>query len=548
MLSTSLSLLSLDHKLSRFESLPNVAFGTVLDQLNRMTGSNGIVNDSDIPVIMKNVFNLACTSKTLYRAVNNSIVTKALLDSLARKYLKTPRYLAAKLDTVGARKWIWDYIHINKFHETYAAIQEIYKLAADVQKEANKANLKFKMSEGRKGWPSPNPFYYQTKTGFLLHASTSPHALSTPFGEIKIYGGGLANDSLSILEIFIKQLDATFEEMSFGGCRKPADREQNYKILISDLKSKKLRKLSFKDGIKISEAELEKEKDSHNIIFNSYCGNDSVYKIRRVGNQVMPEVTYHAKNSQLEYEFVNTMWEMLEKARLGKNPIAKEIVKKDIRMVSAETSRPRTFSEITQKAIHLIEELSQQPLFPEKRWISTPSKVLPLKNYSDARCVELLNDASKKFLEKDAHWHIRAFGCGNDRISLKGKDLGDGLEIWLYDTDKTCSLATLKSAYDSVLSQLGLNWDRANLKDYPNILHTESEENFILFIKEIMFPGEECLLRFIADEMGLSKYIKVSSYWKNKSGPDRSQLLYIWVKKDKFDEVRKKFNLRRSEL
>ena len=153
---------------SLLERLPLAQLGIVLGQLVRGTGTEGIVNDADVPIILRNIHSLACTSKTLYHAVNDPLVVEILLNFLAVKQKQPAAHFAAELNTIGTRRWVWSYILQNNYDETYAIIQDIYEIAARIKKEARNAGLIFNVADGRETEPEPDPCTYQTQTGFLL--------------------------------------------------------------------------------------------------------------------------------------------------------------------------------------------------------------------------------------------------------------------------------------------------------------------------------------------------------------------------------------------
>src|SRR5262249_50312862 len=148
--------------------------------------------------------------------VNNTKAVTLLLQSLFEKYEISCEELAAKLNTPGARKWLWDYILINGDDKAYEVIQRIYDMALSIKKEAEVAGLPFHYLETR-GYPEP--LYHQTKQGFFLFIYKTPQFLATPFGKITIYNRGSSSDNadFSVAELFIRRLDAIFESFAYGG-------------------------------------------------------------------------------------------------------------------------------------------------------------------------------------------------------------------------------------------------------------------------------------------------------------------------------------------
>src|SRR5579864_2179950 len=171
-----------DIRSASLEMLPtDILTCIVLPYLNDMTGSQGIHNKADIPVIMRNVTHLSLTCRNMYQIVNSEIFISAFLEVLKKRYQKSEAYMAVTLDTPGARRWLWNHINTNGYKEIYDTIQDIYALAATISKKAKDAGLCFNAADGRESHPSPNPYYYQTQTGFFLNTNPIPRRLATPF-------------------------------------------------------------------------------------------------------------------------------------------------------------------------------------------------------------------------------------------------------------------------------------------------------------------------------------------------------------------------------
>jgi hypothetical protein len=535
----------LNHQTALFELVPVDIIGNILDQLNRVTGSKGIINDADLPVVMRYARSLACTSKTMASNVHHPDVTDLFLESLSHKYGESNEHLAALLNTTGARQWIWNYIKKKGDDKAYQVIQEIYELASDVLKEAKHAGLKFEYSEGRKGWPGPNPLYYQTKQGFALYIDHSPSHLATPFGQITIYGDGVSsgNSLLSITEVFIRRLNAVFQHMVGTNSLGIGGNEQIYEIAASSGQDT-IRKISEKEIKQISIEELRNKTGTQNLITTKQYGNCTVYTIREVKGKKAPDLIVHdAKNSIRSIELITRIWEMLEANRLGQDPIAKKIEPQQVvsRSESVKNTLFNNISEISQWGIEWVIKLEQQDLFSGKTWITDKTKVLVMKHYNDARIIEILNSAAKQFLDKGSERSIHSFGYGNNCRFLNKKDLGHGIELWIREQSIPCDIHILKSAYDSVIKSMGQNWVRSELKNYPAILHTESEEDYILFVKqEKIVYEEDVFIRFLADPLDLSQSISCYGSWTDKSVSG----IYLWIKKSHVEKTLAALNIR----
>jgi hypothetical protein len=526
---------SLSYRPNYFEQLPDVLVGHILGQLNTVTGSQEVVNEADIPVIMRYISNLACTSKKMAFKVNHPYTTHVFLKSLSDKYGQSREHFAALLNTVGTRRWMWENIKEKGDDQVYQVIQDIYELAADASKEAKNAGLVFEYS---KGWPAPLLYYRQTKQGFVLYTNYSPSHMVTPFGEVRLYGNGIShgNSALSVSELFIRRLKAAFTGIVEGESRMKGT---NYVITASG--SDTIREISPEEKKQISEEELKNKVGTQDLIVNNVAGNHSTYNIREVKGKKVPDVVLHeSRQSQRGHEIIGMIWEMLEANRLGLDPIAKKIEQVRVPAVIKEPFL-KNILEVCQWAIELLIKLEQQQLICSREtWSSRKTKLLTLECYNDARALEVLNDAAKKFLNKGSEWIVQTFGCVNDHRSLNGKDLGSGVELWIYEERTPCGINELKIAYDSVIKSISQNWIKSELKDHPGILYTESEEDYILFVKkENTLDKENLLIRCLANLLGLSKSVSCGNDWKDKSLSG----MYLWIKKDGLEKTLKVLNI-----
>lgn len=306
------------------EQLPPENFGKILQQLPNVIGSIGVPNEADIPLTMGYMQNLACTSKRIYSYVHDPYITKLFFCSLAKKYCVAPESFAAELNTEAARIFLWNYIKESKLDEDYNVIQNIYSLASSVLQEAKEAEVLFNYFEGRKQSPLPNPLYYQTKSGVVLYCNSAPNHIATPFGEIIIFNGGSSsgNSHISASEVFIKRLNATFEKITEKDL---GITNSNYYEISNSLESNQIRKINPEEFRPIHKQDLENKKGSKNLILDLYPGNYSVYKINEIYGKILPEPICHSAGNQMRsFTLVRTVWEMLEKNRLGKDPISKE--------------------------------------------------------------------------------------------------------------------------------------------------------------------------------------------------------------------------------
>lgn len=513
--------------MNSLELLPTPIMGHVLDQLNRVTGSKGIVNKADISVLMRYTCNLACTSKEIAAQVSHPNVTQIFLQSLSDKYGQSCEHFAALLNTISARKWLWEYIRREGDDQVYQVIQDIYRLAGDVLQEAKNAGLEFDCSEGRNEWPSPNPCSFQTKQGFVLYNNYSRCHIRTPLEEIELYSVDVYKgcSPYSISEILIKRLNAVFVHTQGLLLY-----ENPFEIVASG--SDTIRKISPEEIKEISKEEAESKKGTQNLITGR-----SAYNITEVnGKKVQEAVWYDKKQARRSHELIQMIWEMLEANRLGQDPIAKPITLKEVK-ASEAIKEPicKNIGEVSEWGVALAAKLQDQPIFSEKQ--SGHTKLMVLERGADA--LATLNFFARQFSDKDSAWIIYAFGDGLDRRTLNGEDLDKGIELCISNEHSPCDLNTLKKAYDLSIHSISQNWVKSDLKDHPAILCTKSEEDYVLFVKKDTLICEEYrLINKIADLLGVSEAISCNGHWEGQNSGT-----HLWIRKDNLEKTLKALNI-----
>lgn len=516
---------------SPFERLPTSLVGHTIDFLNWMTGSFGIVTSVDIPVIIRKIRCLASTSRSMYTHIRSEEVIRTLLKSLSLKYNQPPENFAVLLPAKSAQKWLWNYIDKkNGYGEAYQIIQAIYHVGCTVLQEAKNEGLTDEDDDFRPEMLDlhPNAYYGRTKQGFVFCHDQGPSHLATPFGKMPFTAFSSGRFSgIAASEVLIRRLNAVFAGMDL------AKGEQEIHEIEASSESLLFREISPQDKKKISVEELESKKGTQNVIEGTSYENCSAYDIRNVGKELVPAVKWFAPDeSQLSYEAIKRIWEMLEDRR--KKNLGLELSSLDppssrhTPVASNRIEKPlfKNVLEVGSSVIELLRKLEDQSISSEgggKRW--------SLTSLDYAQLIQALNNLSSLVLSK-----------GLDRLILPYVDRVKsdcGIELWRRPT--SCDLNALQQAYDSVIQNISQNWIQSELKDYPNILHPQSEEDYLLFIKkEKIMNGESDFISRLASQLGLSNSIHCSNSWKNK---DSSAALYLWIKKEKVDEVLKAFNI-----
>jgi len=213
-------------------------------------------------------------------------------------------------------------------------------------------------------------------------------------------------------------------------------------------------------------------------------------------------------------------------------------------------NEPKATCKTAEDCIVLLDQLDNQPLFNGSGSVwSKECKVLPLKHWYDCLMIEILCINAEKKLGRQQAWHVRNFGAGDNILRDKnGKNLGEGITEWLHKDyiPTRCSLEKLKHVFDDLVKQMTTNWIQTTLNEYPDILHTKSEEEWSLFIKpEVLFKEADLIIIFAsAFNIYNDKDVSCDDHWKKPSGDfELRDTLYLWIKKKSYDKVIKALNL-----
>jgi len=519
---------------SRIEELPAETLGHVLKYINIFTGSDGIRNEKDVRVAMKYVGNLALTSKRMYALVNDLIAARTFIESLSHKYGSSPEYFAALWDTPGARRWLWQRVGENGDKESYQIIQSVYEVASQVKKEAQEAGLPFDLAEGRIGWPSPMSTQNQTESGFELYVGNGISHLLTPFGEIKIFGGGITKyySNFSVAEVMIRRLGATFQGLS---PEREMERIYSYEVDPVSDRADTIRKITDVDEIRshVPFQDVERIKGTRTLVINS-C-NWSVYHMSCVAGRPIPPPTWHASTEdQRKWTLIQKIWDMLEMERLGEDPTLKKVDVEEVALKrsrkEAEVAKIQNLPEMAQYAANVMRRLFEQPvlMYPD---CLLASQRLMMDDFYEAKVIEQLSDESQG--ERKTHF-IRGF-MGKE----KGLTNGYFLERTVVSTIPPPPIMdNLEQTYLEILLRISAGWQKADLKNYPHILAKESEEEWDLFIKLVPMHMEALFLSCLASPLGISKSIHCNDTWSMGDPFGAAKPLYLWIRKSEQKRVK----------
>lgn len=509
---------SINQQICGFDNCSNDIIGNILGQIVHVTTSS-IFNKKDIPVIFRNASRLSITCKSIFAKVEDLTTTDIFLKSLSNKYSKPYEYFAARFNTTTSRTWLWKMITRNGDFETYQAIQDIAKITLDIIEEADSAEIQFTQNDWR-------IIYYtdlQTVNGFSLMIYQAPHYIITPFGKMKIFEGGSFFDaninsrdpSRLISALFMQRLNAVFNRVQT---------DSDY-VEITTTNSDTLKEIEIRDIKKLSYEDVQKKKGTKNLIVCEDSGRPTFYDVRNVNGRHFDAPTKN--ENKRSRKLINRIWELLEKNRLGLNPIINEIKIGDI-----DGSNPlfKNVLEVFSFVSNIAKQIDVQPLrTPPNGYFF---KTLKWKDNSKEALMEVelmmeINKLSYKLL-KGSGWDIGRISYGIH---------GEGFQL-NYKPNINCDIEFLQESYLKILKEVGLNWVKTNLKNQFLTKPKLSEEEYFLFVKKgASLFDEFYLIKLLAKALNLSKEI-IPQYDVNRT--------LLWIKKDQEELVCRAFNMQQD--
>lgn len=534
----------MDSEICAPESHTRESFAAMLVELNWATGTKGVVNEKDIPVILEKIRTIASLSQEHYNFFNDPYVMNILLHSLSEKYLLPPEHFAAMFGSYGANIWLWEHIKEQKYDKIYDVIQNVRNIVHEVAQEAKEIDSDVRHKEIDN---SPNPFYKQTKEGFIFHYDGMSSCLSTPFGEVSImcFSGASSHTEVSIIEVVLHRLAATLRRPPYVSERHSSNYRINSNIYRVSLPESlgMIRKISCGDVKRINKDESKRYIGSQAVLYNGNCGISTIYNISKTPNGTLPDYVKHQNESEKRsYETVNHIWEMVKANRLGKDHL-----KVGIKNVTPK-SEPKLpiipvcqcLFDIPSWVINVLEILDKQEVHPISKQAGYPIKLMELTEYS--RDVDNLISASTEYLTDETKWWVHKIGQWETFKTSEGRKIKEGIQLWILPEYERCSIETLKGIIETIIMKMRQGWEKTFLREYPDILHTESEEKYELFIKKEQILTDLSVLPTVAHLLGIREYIHCGSNWK-KPQLCIYEPVYLWIKKGHVEEVVSKLEL-----
>lgn len=198
--------------------------------------------------------------------------------------------------------------------------------------------------------------------------------------------------------------------------------------------------------------------------------------------------------------------------------------------------------QVPQQCLLAAKLLESQPIFDGCGPVVDRCKIIPLDSWDDARIFDIFNSNTAKFIEGISAWPISHFGHGYNLQDAKGTYIKQGLDLWLFDDLKRCSLEELEQAYHHVYDAMRKGWVESNPDDYQNILYINDSEKFTLFVKKGKMVEEDTLIRFLTSKFGLKGQINCYSVWmKEGGGCCYNDNIYMWIEKKELSKIIEKF-------
>lgn len=190
--------------------------GHIALHLTKDLGAQELPNKADIPVILKQISNLAVTCRALNRRVNKLTIFNQVFTALTDRYKIAKWHFVSHYNHKVSRRYIRFIIKEGKYHRAYRRLQEIFQIIRDTFTE-----LKLTPEAN---FDKERNLVTKTSHTFWLVFRPNGTELSSPLGTFHISLG--PPNTIERLAL-IRRLHATFSEKHLGGScleiQQPAD-------------------------------------------------------------------------------------------------------------------------------------------------------------------------------------------------------------------------------------------------------------------------------------------------------------------------------------
>lgn len=324
-----------------------------------------------------------------------------------------------------------------------------------------------------------------------------------------------------------------------------SEKEIDFKALLASGNE-----VSYKDICnELSEEQVQRCEGKETLICCDCHNFYSIYKLHAVDGQPLPEPEETERDKCRTYDAINFIWKLLQAQYDQENGIKKKQkidTKKEICIQSNQQAPTGLVTSIkTAPEIYsaVLVQLDAQPLSVHQNHICAMHKVLPLESWYDCKIIKVLCENAKSKIGKRCY--INDFGPGKF-LDATGKNIEQGIIENIYaNMGLKASLQELKIAFDTLIDELTAGWQQATLVENPDIVYTQSEEEWYLFLKPKVMVKEHNLINWFAISFGLTDKVSCHNCFQHSAGNDQEyrNVLYLWIKKKSYHEVAQAFDL-----
>ncbi len=544
-----------------FNELPYDIINTIISVLAKNVGTVEVINQKDIPIIIKYIKALSLTNRKLQAFINSETITQKCSKKLTKRFKLEPLDAMIMIDSPGSR-----HLLRNHFQATtdglFDVILSSLNIADTVRSEFTEQAIAFDEKMTLHDWV-PNV----TKQGLFLSVGKRPF-LHTPWGCISLFEGtgfALSTQYIAFFQEFFKRY-----KLSFVQPTKNSSKECYYSI-PENLKEQLTYSARNLEDVrqKLTSSELWQYVGTSCLI---YGDNPTHYGILKMDNTILPEpqLSDSKANSSLNWSKMLIFLREEHNRERGK-PIKRNY--SGSQQVGTKNSRFISFEQIPQQCLQVLEELLAQPFLTitemqneiqfesrcnrdftkEQKFLHEKNKILRLENEDDCsllemllrKCLQCFNPYTLYF----GHSPIR-FGYQKEPLDIQKYKSG-GVHYGLLLSmggDFNLSLAHVSSLFlheiEREISTFKQGWHYAKLRDNANIYASQSEEEWQLIVHEPISTGSRPYDALLNDKILLSGLSKALGINASVDIGVSDKKICMWIKKKHFDKVVRTLNLK----
>lgn len=531
----SSALNAMEHSKISLDALPAEVVANILEEIVDTAGTPAICNDEDIPVIARYIKGLSLVNKNLYKKINDPLVTSTILYRLHKRFGISMLDAAAYLKNPGAIRWV-EQVAVPQEYELFKGVQKILGIIDETAAEFRE-KYDFGIDNGQKGWPGCNPYYNQIKNGLMVAVEMTPNELHTPWGQVRIAGGGSGSGSnfKAFTLAVLKRLRTTVAYVPRVS-QSSRDNLQLYEIHQRDIRNQLDANQPIDwDSMRtpISADNAAKKIGTDTLLESNLSGYPCVYAIHEIDGQPLPTPLFLSDSEQeRSYKATKLIWDVLDKKykeELGGTEYTTAKEKTDKIFKRTPTKEIKKEEDYPLQSVHNLSEWAVSLL---KKCSTAPKRQSLLG--AVPHTLSAKNDDDGMLLERMVKSHRKEFTISHDRHDSSIKLYGD------------VSDECLKSAnFEAIVTEIRTGWQAAQLVNFPDIFHQHSEADYYLYIKKSAIDIGE-LLCLVASKLGMRLHhdFHIGNTWKDSiKGYKSTDSFYLWIKKEKLDEVRAKLDL-----